>query len=150
MNKLILCLIMIMALTSCSKKISLFNPNPNKLNINNLDYEYVSLRSKIKYADESTKQRVVATIRLKKDSILWFSVTPGLGIEAARGVITKDEFIILDRLHKTYTRRPIREFSEKAHFDLIFSSLVIQSVMHKSNFKIKKSPPPQPANRVVF
>ena len=127
MNKILCWIAGMVILASCSNKITFRNPNPNKFNLNNVEYEYISMRSKVKYDDGDKRQKAVANIRLKKDSILWFSITPGMGIEAARGVITANEFIIVDRIHKTYTRRPIREFSEKAHFELDLS--LIESIL---------------------
>lgn len=127
MNRFIWSVAMVIVLSSCAKNLSLFNPNPDKFNLNNLEYEYISMRSKVKYQDGDRKVRATANIRLKKDSILWFSVTPGMGIEAARGVITKDEFIIIDKIRKRYTRRPISEFTQRAHFD--FDLTLLESIL---------------------
>ncbi|WP_109832845.1 DUF4292 domain-containing protein [Reichenbachiella versicolor] len=123
MNKYFWSLALLIIMSSCAKKLSLFNPNPDKFNLNNLEYEYIATKSKVRFEDNGKKQKAIANIRLKKDSILWFSVTPGMGIEAARGVVTQDEFIIIDRIHRSYVRRPISEFSDKAHFDLDLSLL---------------------------
>jgi hypothetical protein len=40
--------------------------------------------------------------RMKKDSIIWLSITPGLGVEALRCLITKDSILIIDRLNNQY------------------------------------------------
>ena len=118
MNRIVLCLIGVVALTSCSKKFSLFSTNPDKFNLNNLEYEYLSLKSKIKYEDGDDKQKATANIRIRKDSVIWFSITPGLGIEAARGIITHDSIMIIDKINKEYTVKAVREFTDKVHFKL--------------------------------
>jgi len=43
-----------------------------------------------------------AQIRLKNDSIIWMSIVPAMGIEAARVVLTADSVKLLNRLKKNY------------------------------------------------
>ncbi len=127
MNKLVIAILVMASLASCNKKLAFFNADPSKLNINNLDFEYMSLRTKIKYADNAKSQKATANIRFKKDSLIWFSITPGLGIEAARGLISQDSIIILDKIHKQYSILKFKDLSERFHFDLDFN--LIQSVL---------------------
>lgn len=145
MNRILIALLGVMVLTSCSKNLLPFSTNPNKFNLNNLEYEYLSLKSKIKYEDQEEKQNATANIRIKKDSIIWFSITPGLGIEAARGIITKDSIKIIDKINKEYTVKAIREYTDKVHFKLdltLLESLLIGNLiwMVKNDDKITKSP----------
>ena len=44
-------------------------------------------------------------LRIRKDSAIWISITPLLGIEAARVLINRDSLMILDRVHKTFSAR---------------------------------------------
>ena len=39
-------------------------------------------------------------MRIENGVKIWFSVRVALGVEAARGMITRDEFIIIDRVNK--------------------------------------------------
>lgn len=43
-------------------------------------------------------------VRIKRDSIIWISITPALGIEAFRLYITVDSVKMIDRIHKTFFR----------------------------------------------
>lgn len=43
-----------------------------------------------------------STVRLVTDSALWVSITPALGIEVARALVTMDSVKVLDRLKDTY------------------------------------------------
>ncbi len=43
-----------------------------------------------------------AQIRLKNDSIIWMSIVPAMGIEAARVVLTNDSVKLLNRMKKYY------------------------------------------------
>jgi len=143
MNRFILCLAGLLVFSACSKKLAIFTSKSSQLNLNNLDYENLSLKSKIKYKDENRDLKATANIRVKKDSIIWFSLTPGLGIEAARGIVTKDSIIILDKIHKEFQVLRISELSEKYHFDFdlkLLESIIVGNLIWpiKSSDDIKK------------
>jgi len=93
-----------------------------------LDFTYLSSRTKFKYKSETDKVRATAQIRMKKDSLIWFRLTPGVGIEAARGKITQDSLIIIDKLNKQVIRYSFetlsKEFNFEFNFDLFQSVLV--------------------------
>ncbi|HRS19114.1 MAG TPA: DUF4292 domain-containing protein, partial [Bacteroidales bacterium] len=46
--------------------------------------------------------QIKGTIRVKKDSIIWVSITPALNIEAVRCVLTPDSVRYINRIDKTY------------------------------------------------
>jgi hypothetical protein len=48
------------------------------------------------------KNSFVATVRIKKDSAIWASISPALGIEAARAIITRDSVVLIDRINHKY------------------------------------------------
>ena len=109
---------------SCSKKFTGFNLlERNKLEVQEVNYEYLSIKTKINYTDNDTKINANAVLRIKKDSIIWFSITPALGIEAARGVITRDSLIVIDRLNKTYYLANYKSLSERYNFDINYELL---------------------------
>jgi hypothetical protein len=70
-------MLLVLGLSSCNKRFSFFNSDPSKLKIKNLDFEYLALRTKIKYKNDNKSQKATANIRIKKDSLIWFSITPG-------------------------------------------------------------------------
>lgn len=74
------------------------------LNVNVLNTEFTTFSAKGKMQLEKPDEKLSSAInlRIKKDSIIWISVVPALGIEAARVRITPDTIQILDRLHRTY------------------------------------------------
>jgi hypothetical protein len=65
---------------------------------------YSSFNGKIKanviVDDQGTDFTI--TLRMQKDSILWASISPALGIEMLRFVATKDTIKFINRLHKQY------------------------------------------------
>ena len=127
MNKVFWCVLAVIILSTCSKKLVLFNNNPDEFNLNNLEFETLVLKTKIKSNHEGESLKVTANIRIKKDSIIWFSLTPGLGIEAARGIITKDSIVVLDKIHKLCKIIKFDELSQDMHFD--FSYQLIESIL---------------------
>ena len=65
---------------------------------------YSTLNGKIKanvLMDDKETDFTVA-LRMRKDSIIWASISPALGIEVIRFVATKDTLKFIDRLHDTY------------------------------------------------
>jgi hypothetical protein len=65
-------------------------------------------------------------IRMKKDSIIWLSVT-GVGLEVARGIITPDSIVFMDKIHKDYFVFNYEQLSKQYNFDLNFA--LLQSVI---------------------
>ena len=92
-----------------------------------MDFEYMSTRTKFKYKNGDDKTKATARMRIKKDSIIWFSLTPGVGIEAARGIITQDSLILMDRVNKEAYYFSFDSLSRKFDFD--FSYDLFQSVL---------------------
>lgn len=127
MNKLVWCAAVLLTLSACSKNFVLFNNNPDRFNLNNLEFETLSLKTKIKANHHGESLKATANIRMKKDSIIWFSLTPGLGLEAARGIITKDSIVVLDKLHKKYEILKFEDLNEEMHFE--FSYHLIESII---------------------
>ncbi len=76
----------------------------DRFKVKEIDFTYFHFKSKVEYVSGNETQNFTVNGRIKKDSIIWLSITPGLGIEAARCVILKDSVFLLDRIHnKLYT-----------------------------------------------
>lgn len=95
--------------------------------IDKIDFEYMTTRTKFKYKNGDDKTKATARMRIKRDSIIWFSLTPGVGIEAARGIITQDSLILMDRVNKEAYYFSFDSLSRKFDFD--FSYNLFQSVL---------------------
>ena len=92
-----------------------------------LDFDEMSSKSKIEFNDAKTSINANANIRIKKDSIIWFSVSPGLGIEAARGIITPESLMFINRIEKEYSILDYEALSKKLNFDINYE--LIQNVI---------------------
>lgn len=68
----------------------------------NINEAWLAGKMSIDYKSAGSSLSFNANIRLRQDSILWASITPGLGIEAVRVVLTTDSLKLLNRLNSKY------------------------------------------------
>jgi len=105
--------------------------------IKEIAFDYLTAKSKFSF--ESKNQNFDNTnvnIRMKKDSLIWISVT-GIGFEVARGLITPDSIIFMDKFHKEYFVLSYAQLSRQYNFDLNFP--LIQSIII-GNLPFKQQP----------
>lgn len=88
-----------------------------------LVFDTLSVKFKIHVdlADES--HNLDGVFRIKKDSMLWISLSAPLGIEAARFLLTKDSIYFMNKLKKEYFVRPYSFFENNYHVELTFNDL---------------------------
>ena len=124
---------------SCGKKFTGFGTTgKDELKVEAFDFEYFSSKTKIKFENSQDKFRFTANIRMKKDSLIWFSLSPGVGIEVARGLITKDSLIFIDRINKNVVRLNFETLSQQFGFKLdypLLESMVIGNMPVERNGK---------------
>lgn len=63
------------------------------------------------------------SVRAKKDSALWMSISPALGIEVARLLATQDSVKFIDRLNSKYFKGDYNYISQLLHTELDFDML---------------------------
>ncbi|MBN3582933.1 DUF4292 domain-containing protein [Algoriphagus aestuarii] len=116
MNKLFAGFIILFAigfLSSCAKKNVAYQSSGKMEEFSPVynDYDFLSAKAKIVIEEESGKiTRGSLNLRAKKDSVLWFTVSPGLGMEAVRGLITQEKIQIKDRIGKEDVNLTFKEF----------------------------------------
>lgn len=132
-NKLALSLacLTLVFLQSCTKNLigsrNAKDAIRSEYKVSELDFTYLSSRTKFKYKSETDKVRANAQIRMRKDSLIWFRLTPGVGIEAARGKITQDSLIIIDKINKQVLSYSFESLSQELNFEFNFD--LFQSVL---------------------
>lgn len=126
-KKIFLFFIVLTTLYSCKKELLISDETLKDLEVHDLDFEYLTTRSRITYEDEDTRISAKATIRIKKDSIIWLSLSPAFGIEAARGIITRDSIKFIDRMNREYAVYDFASLSEEYNFNITFA--LIQSML---------------------
>ena len=138
MNKRILLFAsLIFLFTSCKKDLFQLNYSDKKrLKIEELNFEYLQAKSKIKYDDGIQNFNANATIRIRQDSLIWISIS-STGVEAIRSIIQKDSIFVIDRINKEY-----REFSfdslQRA-YNIPIDYHMVQSVLIGNLIKTRKN-----------
>lgn len=103
----------LITLGSCAKKTVLYDGGEGMTEFVPVKakYDYLSAKAKIVIEEESGKiTRGTLNLRAKKDSVLWFTVSPGMGMEAFRGLFTQDKIQVRDRLGKDDANLTYLEF----------------------------------------
>lgn len=116
--------------SSCKKNITSSTTIPeeiNKLTVLNLDFKNFSAKGKMQLEEEGDKISSGITVRMRKDSIIWISVVPGLGIEAARIKITRDSVHMINRLQKEFFAGDYSIIKQKFKVDVNFD--LVQAIM---------------------
>ncbi len=69
-----------------------------------LSFDYFSARLSGKATLPDNSMRFRASLRMKKDSMVWISVTPAFtpGLEVARLVVTPDSLLLINRMQREY------------------------------------------------
>ncbi|KJS06998.1 MAG: hypothetical protein VR77_02605 [Flavobacteriales bacterium BRH_c54] len=94
----------------------------DSLEKNEFQFNVLSAKASIKVIDDK-ETSFKAHIRVKKDSAIWVSITPLLGIEMARVLITKDSVMFLNRIDKQYFVGTFDYINNKFGTDLDYQML---------------------------
>jgi hypothetical protein len=103
---------------------------------NQFHFETLSMKASIE-ASLSSKETYSLTgnIRMIRDSVIWISVSPGLGIEAVRLYITQDSVFFMNRLNNEYAATTFGFFNTQYQVDLDFNML--QSLLTGNGLAVK-------------
>lgn len=88
---------------------------------NNLSFNYFSAKGKLNYQDQNNSISANFHIRIRKDSLIWISVSQ-LGIEGARFIITKDSILGVNKLSRDVYAYSIVHFSKQFNIDLNYNT----------------------------
>jgi hypothetical protein len=94
-----------------------------KLSENELQFNWFSAKFSIDYIYDKKLTEFKGQIRIRKDSIIWLSFTPALGIEMARLKITNDSVFFMNRINKTYLRGDYKLINEYLQTNIDFDIL---------------------------
>lgn len=122
---LICCAVLIFS--SCGKKLLPTSSVEEEYALEKFDFKYLQAKSKISFSSPDKSLSSSATIRMKKDSVIWISVSPIFGIEAARGFISQDTIVFMDRVNKDVYRYNYKTLSNTLNFEVDFE--MVQSII---------------------
>jgi len=124
-----------MGLTSCSNQRDVVREKPVKNHTtsyllkryteNKYNFEWVGMKVDASFGTEDNSESFKATIRMRKDSAIWVSIVPALGIEMIRVMITPDSLKYLSKIpdNKFYYRGSFEDISKLVGISFDFEML---------------------------
>jgi hypothetical protein len=74
----------------------------NKLKEHELKYSWFTAKFSAEYKNKGKSNSFNGQIRIRKDSVIWLSFTPALGIEVFRIMLTQDSVKFINRMNSTF------------------------------------------------
>jgi hypothetical protein len=90
---------------------------------NEFTYQWLTSKFNAETNVDGKSTSFTVSVRAKKDSALWMSISPALGIEVARLLATQDSVKFIDRLNNKYFKGDYNYISQLLHTDLDFDML---------------------------
>lgn len=119
-------LALLLAATSCASRKKTVQPSQPKT------FEWLTANLSIQAEGNGmTYNDLSGQIRMRKDSIVWLSVTATMGVEALRAKVSNDSIWMLNRLEKTYLAEPLDTVS--AQLGIPLSLPLIQTLLLDNN-----------------
>ncbi len=84
-----------------------------KMGANAMDYQWFSAKLSGKLEIGGVNTPVSASLRMRKDSVIWVSLSALLGIEIVRVRITPDSLQMINRLNSTYWKGSVEDIQDK-------------------------------------
>lgn len=126
---------------SSSEKLN-FNELVENINKNTPSPAWTSIKGKINIKSENYKITLNTNIKIKKDSIIWVSVSLPIVGELFRGVITQDSIYYLDRKKSSYFKADHtylnKYFISDSYFDLV-NKIISSSAIFNDDVNYKFS-----------
>lgn len=132
--------------TSCSSKKALTKTSLREFTAshlisevekNNFDFDCLQAKINVKIETNKNKVNVKGQLRMKKDSIIWTSVSLPMGVEVVRVKVEPDSVFFLNRNDKTYLCENIDAFSDIS--PLITSIELLQSILLGNDINLRES-----------
>ena len=145
---LIICLIAVVPFfsTSCGSskavtKATLREFTANKLiqevEQNEFDFDSFLAKMNIKIETKDRNINVKGQLRMRRDSIIWTSISLPMGMEVIRMKVTPDSVFFLNRTEKTYLKENIEVFNDIS--PMITTIGFIQSVLVGNDINLRES-----------
>ncbi len=119
-------LVLLLAATSCASRKKTVAPIPPQ------SFEWLTANMDIQAEGNGMNfDDLSGQMRMRKDSLVWLSVTASMGIEVARAKVSTDSVWIVNRLEKTYLAEPLDTLSTQLGMPL--SLPLIQTLILDNN-----------------
>ena len=119
-------LVLLLAASSCASRKKTIAPTPPQT------FEWMTSNLSIQAEGNGMAfDDLSGQLRIRKDSLVWLSVTATMGMEVLRAKINNDSVWILNRLEKTYLAEPLDTVS--AQLGLPLSLPLVQTLLLDNN-----------------
>lgn len=108
-----------------------------ELKKNELHFDWLSMKADARTTMDAKSNSFKINIRIRKDSLIWISVSSVIGLEAARAEITPDTIKFMDKLNAHYYIGNIDSLLEK--FDVAADFETLQSLLIGNSIDLKDS-----------
>lgn len=132
MNRLILLIGLLLGLASCrSSKITepTYSKAPkaqvliDSVQLAHFDFDWMRAKISGKYKGADQSFSFKGNLKIRKDSVIWMSISPGLGLELGRVLMDLDSIHFMNRFDKTYYKSSYDDLSERIQSPLSFSRI---------------------------
>lgn len=101
----------------------LFDEENANFKIQETDFDYLTAKAKFSFKnDKQDIDNATINFRVRQDSLIWFSVT-AVGFEVARGMISPQELVVMDKFNREYYAFTYPELSRRFQFELSYPLL---------------------------
>jgi len=112
-----------------------------QLKKNELKYNSFTAKITVTVVENKNANTFYGTLRLKRDSALWLTITPAVGIEMMRVLITPDSLKIINRIKQTYLSDKFDYINilldTDLDFDVLQSFIIGNDLSYYENDKFK-------------
>lgn len=113
----------------------------NQLKAHELKYKCINAKLNAEFNSDDKSHSFQANLRIIKDSAIWISISPALGIELVRILISNDSIKLLNRFDNTYLISDFnhlnRMFDTEFDFDILQALITGNDVTYYENDKFK-------------
>jgi hypothetical protein len=99
----------------------------DSLKSNYFDFKTLKIKFEAEYQSDEKNQTFSGTLKMKKDSFIWISLSPAMGIEAARIYLTSDSLKYINRFTSEYFSGNYDFIAKNFQTNLSFTS--VQSIL---------------------
>ena len=112
-----------------------------KLKEHELKFDWLSAKFSADYENKGNTVSFGGQLRIRKDSLIWISLTPMLGIEAIRILISQDSVKLINRLNDTYFLGDYeyvnRFLNTNIDYDILQAFLIGNDLQYYENSKFR-------------
>ena len=109
----------------------------DRLDSSSFQAEWMNAKASVTTIENGNETSFTIHLRSKRDSVIWISVTPLLGIEVARVIITEDSIKVLDRVHGRYQSSTFEYINKLLLMKVNFE--IVQALLKGNFFAYKKN-----------